>query len=134
MPSKRKNSGSKNYEVGYGKPPKEHRFPKGRSGNPKGRPKGSQNMQTIMSKVLGQKITVNEGGKTRQVTKREGVATAQVNKAIRGDTKAAEYVYRVDPLNSTQPTLRRSVEEMAAEDRAILEAFTRRLARRTNEP
>jgi hypothetical protein len=30
-----------NYEVGYGKPPRSRRFSKGRSGNPKGRPRGS---------------------------------------------------------------------------------------------
>jgi Family of unknown function (DUF5681) len=28
------------YAVGYGRPPREHRFAPGRSGNPRGRPKG----------------------------------------------------------------------------------------------
>ena len=38
--------------VGYGKPPKETRFKPGRSGNPRGRPKGSKNFNTILAKRL----------------------------------------------------------------------------------
>lgn len=33
------------YEVGYRKPPKVHQFPKGRTGNPHGRPKKQKNME-----------------------------------------------------------------------------------------
>lgn len=35
------------YKVGYGKPPIEHRFKKGQSGNPKGRAKGSTNKPNV---------------------------------------------------------------------------------------
>lgn len=45
------------YKVGPGKPPKHTRFKPGQSGNPKGRPKGSQNVKTVLNKVGRESVT-----------------------------------------------------------------------------
>jgi Family of unknown function (DUF5681) len=55
---------SRNYKVGYGKPPIQSRFTKGRSGN--GRRKRTSNVRNVLEKALGQLITVTEGGKTKK--------------------------------------------------------------------
>ena len=38
---------SKGSKSGFGKPPKNSRYPPGKSGNPRGRPKGSKNRKPI---------------------------------------------------------------------------------------
>jgi len=35
----------RDYEVGYGKPPRDTRFKEGQSGNPRGRPPGLKNLR-----------------------------------------------------------------------------------------
>ena len=40
------------YEVGYGKPPKDSQFKKGESGNKRGRPKGVKNLKTEVDAPL----------------------------------------------------------------------------------
>jgi hypothetical protein len=81
-----------NYEVGYGKPPRHTRFPKGRSGNPAGRPRGKKNLATLLSDALDQKIIVVESGRRKKISKREAIVTQLVNKSASADLKATQIV------------------------------------------
>ena len=49
-------------------PPPEKRFPKGRSGNPAGRPKGAISLSLLTRKVALKKHRVPIDGKTRRIT------------------------------------------------------------------
>lgn len=79
---------NKDYDVGYGKPPKEKRFKQGKSGNAKGRPKGSKNTYTLLNDILNQKVTIREGEDSIRITKKIAMLTQLVNKGVKGDVKA----------------------------------------------
>jgi hypothetical protein len=91
------------YEVGYGKPPVHSQIPKGKSGNPRGRPKGSANYLTVLRRVLGQKVTVVEDGKRRKITKLEAAMTQLLNKAAQGDVRATQAILKVATLLGLKP-------------------------------
>src|ERR1700680_1782546 len=83
---------TRHYEVGYGKPPLHTRFQKGKSGNPKGRPRGKKNMSTLLSTALNASIVVVENGRRHRITKREAIVTQLVNKSAAADLKATQIV------------------------------------------
>jgi hypothetical protein len=74
--------------IGYGKPPRRTQFVRGRSGNPKGRPKGSQNFATLLHKIGRQRVRVTDNGGSRYITKFEATMLQLINKAASGDLKA----------------------------------------------
>ena len=76
------------YQIGYGKPPRHTGFQKRRSGNPKGRPKGSKNLATLLTEALDEKVQVTEDGKRRRIAKRELVIKQLVNKSAAADLRA----------------------------------------------
>ena len=74
--------------VGYGKPPSNTRFQKGRSGNPKGRPKGTLNMATVLEKALRERVVVNVNGQRKTITKMQAAVMQLVNQGASGDLRA----------------------------------------------
>src|SRR5215831_18669358 len=83
---------SKDYPVGYRKPPKATRFKPGQSGNPKGRPKASPNLASDLSAELGEQITVREGGQARHISKQRALIKSLMAKALQGDVRATTAV------------------------------------------
>ncbi len=83
----------KQYEVGYGKPPKKTQFKPGQSGNPKGRTKGSKNgIYTYIQRELNSSITLTDGSK---ITKEQGFARQLTNKALRGDIQSQKLLFNI---------------------------------------
>ena len=79
-------------KVGYGRPPKANQFKPGKSGNPKGRPKGSLNLVNDLAAELGEPITVREDGRTRRISKQRALIKSLLAKGIQGDVRAAAAV------------------------------------------
>lgn len=76
------------YEVGYGRPPKQTQFKKGQSGNPKGRKKGARGLKTDLRAELNARIAITENGKTVKLTKQQLMVKQLAAKAIKGDVRA----------------------------------------------
>jgi Family of unknown function (DUF5681) len=82
----KRQSGS--YKVGKGRPPVASRWKPGQSGNPRGRPRGSKNLGTILSEALNEKIMVQEKGRSRSMPAREVIGKRIVHAAMKGDLKS----------------------------------------------
>jgi hypothetical protein len=76
------------YEIGYKRPPKSGQFKQGRSGNPKGRRKGSRNFLTILEQELGQSIIVNENGRKKKITRLQAMVKRMVAGALQGEHRS----------------------------------------------
>ncbi len=104
---------SDDYEVGHGKPPKSGQFKPGQSGNPNGRPKGSQNLGNAIKKAFKQRVEVTQGGKTKRIAVKDAFAMKLVHSAIHG--KIGEQVRILQALDKYAPGLL-EVESEGPED------------------
>ena len=112
-------------EVGYGRPPPEHRFRPGQSGNPKGRPRGANSEATILQQLLQRKIVVHQNGRARKITVLEAILLRFTEDSLKGNTKSAAFLLnRHAGSTRDMPQVN---EELSQDDHEILEAFARRI-------
>ncbi|CAA2105375.1 hypothetical protein MBUL_03161 [Methylobacterium bullatum] len=95
------------YEVGYGKPPADHRFRKGQSGNPRGRPRGysaplgRRDLLDALTQAGREPIAITKDGRTIQTTQIEALAQQLTRKALQGDMRAAKLLF--DTIKALAP-------------------------------
>ncbi len=110
-------------DVGYGKPPKANQFKPGKSGNPKGRPKGAKSEATMLEELLNRKIEIRQNGKVRKITILEGILHKLAEDSLKGNTKSAAFVLnRLAAIASTANT----ESEVNPDDKAVLDAYLRK--------
>jgi hypothetical protein len=110
-------------DVGYGKPPRSHQFKPGRSGNPRGRPKGVKNEETILRELLHHKVVLNERGKSRKIILLEAILRKVAEDCLRGNVKSVAFLLNRYYAASAGPNIDSEIGEV---DKAVLDAFLRK--------
>lgn len=130
--SRRKQSGPRMAEgnrgdgVGYGRPPREHQFKPGQSGNKNGRPKGSKNEATIINEILNRKIDIREKGRLRKISVLEGILTRFADDALKGKDKSAAFLLnRKQQIESSEQP---ATPPLDMDDRKVLEFYAAQLS------
>lgn len=119
--------GNDDCKVGYAKPPKKSRFKQGQSGNPRGRPRGSRNVRSIILRLSNRAITVREGGRQLRLPAKEAVIWRIINDALRGKAAAQKQFlellarYAPEELEATVDGMR-----LSSENQEILKHYLER--------
>jgi len=122
---------SSNNHIGPGRPPKHSQFKKGESGNPKGRPKGTLNLATVLERTLRESVVINENGERKTITKLEAAVKQLVNKAAKGEMAAFKILSAL--ADSAEERMAESsenpVDQLNEADHMVIENILKRLAK-----
>jgi hypothetical protein len=83
-------------KVGYGKPPRETRFKKGFSVNPKGRPKASkEQFGSVLRDIFNREVEFMENGKPKRASILEIIVMQVAVKAVKGEKSAGRMLLQL---------------------------------------
>jgi Family of unknown function (DUF5681) len=121
------------YKVGPGRPPKEHQFKPGQSGNPKGakrKPKSiAPDLKLALERALNKPIKLKQGEKERLVTMAVAGIEQLVAQYVKGDHRARRDLialadkFGVDLMAGQQQAIQ---EAIATDHEAILRTYVER--------
>jgi uncharacterized 2Fe-2S/4Fe-4S cluster protein (DUF4445 family) len=122
------------YEVGYGKPPKANQFRKGRTGNPRGKKRGEENLISAFKRHVLKRLKMKDGDQVRTITVAEAVILKNYNAAVQRNSFAMSNIFRmaesagefVDFTNAKQVGMPIAVPEKGTMEE-ILAEFGRKL-------
>ena len=116
----------KDYEVGYAKPPEHARFTKGRSGNPKGRPKGSRNLRTDVQDALRERVKVKMNGQSRRVSTQQATIMRLREKALSGEARALDRLLDLAGRYNNEELEETVTEGLTPSQQSILDNYVQR--------
>jgi len=100
-----------NYEVGYGRPPRNTRFKKGESGRTRARVPKAQSLADLVQSELDAPVQVIDNGRRKTIRKGRAFVQQLVNKAVAGDCRNLQLLFRAQRGIEERPP--RSVVTMA---------------------
>lgn len=112
--------------VGYGRPPTAGRFQKGTSGNPQGRKKGGKNLKTDVLEELQEVISVQEGGRTRKMSKQRALVKSLMTRALKADPRAVAQLIGLVLRVADPAEVPVALRETSPLDREIIAQFLAR--------
>jgi hypothetical protein len=124
---------SDSYDVGYGKPPKHTQFRPGRSGNPRGRPKGHRNFKTDVAETLKERVRLTRNGKAKNVSTQLAALFRLREKALSGDARALDRLIELARTYNDED-LTEAAAQPGETDAEILKSYNARLLRTTGHP
>ena len=116
-------SKTSSYKVGYGRPPQATQFKPGQSGNPRGRPKGSRSVGSVLNELMTQKISVTEQGRPRRRSAMYLILRRVMQAALQVDANALKLLFSLHNQHADPSETAQSMQQLVEQDREILAAF-----------